>query len=63
MAHVCRARSITEQTYNRWRNEYGSLEVDQTKQLKDLEPESTHLKRAVAILLAKNARHPEMFHV
>ena len=63
VAHVCRALSITEQTCNRWRNEYGSLELDQTKRLKDLEPESTLLKRDVAISLARNARHPEMLHV
>ena len=37
MAHVCRALSITEQTYYRWRNEYGGLKVDQIKRLKDLE--------------------------
>ena len=29
VAHVCRALSITEQTYYRWRNEYGGLKVDQ----------------------------------
>ena len=50
VAHVCRALSITEQTYYRRRNEYGGLKVDQVKRLKDLERENTRLKRAVADL-------------
>ena len=62
MAHVCRALSITEQAYNRWRNEYGGLKVDQIKRLKDLERENTHLKQAVADPLPRNTRHPEMLH-
>jgi transposase-like protein len=48
VAHVCRALSITEHSYYRWRNEYGGLKVDQVTRLKDLERESTRLKRAVA---------------
>jgi hypothetical protein len=62
MAHVCRALSITEQTYNRWRNEYGALKVDLIKRLKDLEWENIRLKRAIADPLPRNARHPEMLH-
>ena len=62
VAHVCRALSITEQTYYRWRNEYGGLKLDQIKRLKDLEQENTCLKRAVADSLPRNARHPEMLH-
>lgn len=54
--------SITEQTYYCWRNEYGGLEVDQIKRPKDLERENTHLKRAVADPLPRNAGHPEMLH-
>jgi putative transposase len=50
VAHVCRALSITEQTYYRWRNEYGGLKVDQVKRLKDLERENIRLKRVVADL-------------
>jgi hypothetical protein len=42
--------AITEQTYYRWRNEYGGLKVDQVKRLKDLERENSRLKRAVAEL-------------
>jgi transposase-like protein len=41
---------ITEQTYYRWRKEYGGLKRDQAKRLKDLEKENTKLKRLVAEL-------------
>jgi putative transposase len=47
---VCRTLGVTEQTYYRWRQEYGGLKVDQAKRLKDLERENTRLKRAVADL-------------
>lgn len=47
---VCRTLGVTEQTYYRWRQEYGGLKVDQAKLLKDLERENTRLKRAVADL-------------
>jgi transposase-like protein len=50
VAQVCRSLSITEQTYYRWRNEYGGLKVDQAKRLKELERENSRLKRAVAEL-------------
>jgi len=62
VAHVCRALSLTEHTYSRWRNEYGGLKVDQIKRLKDLEGENTSLKRAVADPVPRDARHPEMWH-
>jgi hypothetical protein len=39
---------ISEQTYYRWRREYGGLRVDQAKKLKELERENTRLKRVVA---------------
>lgn len=42
--------AITEQTYYRWRNEYGGLKVDQVKRLKELERENSRLKRTVAEL-------------
>ena len=62
VAHVCRALSITEQTYYRWRNKHGGFKVDQIKRLNDLERENTRLKRAVVDPLPRNARHPEMLH-
>jgi putative transposase len=50
LAHICRTLAITEQTYYRWRQEYGGLKIDQVKRLKDLERENSRLKRAVAEL-------------
>jgi putative transposase len=47
---ACREVEITEQTYYRWRKEYGGLKLDQAKRLKDLEKENTKLKRLVAEL-------------
>jgi transposase-like protein len=45
---VCRKLGITEQTYYRWRKEYGSLRVDQVRRLKNLERENARLKKLVA---------------
>ena len=45
---ACRKLSITEQTYYRWKKEYGGLRVDQAKRLKGLEQENLRLKRIVA---------------
>ena len=47
-AEVCRKLGITEQTYYRWRKEYGSLRVDQVRRLKNLERENARLKKLVA---------------
>lgn len=49
-AQACRDVGITEQTYYRWRKEYGGMQVSQAKRLKDLEKENTRLKKAVAEL-------------
>jgi len=45
---VCRQLEITEQTYYRWRKEFGGLKVDQAKRLRDLERENGRLKKMVA---------------
>jgi len=50
VVHMCRTLGITEQTYYRWRTEYGGLKVGQARRLKDLERENARLKRAVADL-------------
>ena len=47
---AAREVGITEQTYYRWRREYGGLKLDQAKRLKELEKENTRLKRLVAEL-------------
>ncbi|MBB6147363.1 transposase-like protein [Silvibacterium bohemicum] len=44
---ACRKAGIVEQTYYRWRKEYGGLKVDQAKRLKELEQENSKLKRLV----------------
>ena len=48
MPQVCRKLGVTEQTYYRWRKEYGGLRMDQAKRLKDLERENGRLKKLVA---------------
>jgi transposase-like protein len=45
---VCKKLGITENTYYRWRREYGGLRIDQAKRLKELERENSRLKRIVA---------------
>ena len=46
---------VTEQTYYRWRKEYGGMRVDQAKRLKELEKENIQLKQLVADLSLDNA--------
>jgi putative transposase len=48
LAAVCRHLEVSEQTYHRWRNQYGGMKADDTKRLKDLERENQRLKRIVA---------------
>ena len=45
---ICRKLGITEQTYYRWRKEYGGLRTDQARRLKELERENARLKKLVA---------------
>jgi len=45
---VCRRHNITEQTFFRWRNKYGGMEVSDARRLKTLEGENAKLKRLVA---------------
>ena len=54
-AQVCKKLGVTEQTYYRWRKEYGGLRVVQAKRLKELERENTRLKRLVAEQALDNA--------
>ncbi len=50
IAQVCRKLAITEQTYYRWRKEYGGVRTDQARRLKELEKENSRLKKLVAEL-------------
>lgn len=50
VGQICRDMGITEQTYYRWRKEYGGMKTVQVKRLKELEKENNRLKKAVAEL-------------
>ena len=50
VGEVCRKLGISEQTYYRWRKDYGGMRVDQAKRLKELEKENARLKKLVAEL-------------
>ena len=54
VAEASRQIGVTEQTFYRWRNEYGGLRIDQVKRLKRLESENTRLKRAIGDLTLDN---------
>lgn len=47
---ACRRIGVTEQTYYRWRKEYGGMKMDQARRMKDLEKENQRLRRAVSDL-------------
>jgi putative transposase len=47
---ACKEAEITQQTYYRWRKEFGGLKLDQAKRMKELERENAKLKRLVAEL-------------
>ena len=47
---ACKTLEISEQTYYRWRREYGGMDTTKIKNLKELEKENTRLKRLVADL-------------
>ena len=51
----CKEIGVSEQTYYRWRKEYGRLTLDQAKRLKELERENARLKKLVAELSLDNA--------
>jgi transposase-like protein len=52
---LCRTLEVSEQTYYRWRNEYGGLDATQARKLKELEKENVRLKHLVADLSLDNA--------
>ncbi len=51
IAEACQALGISEQTFHRWRNQYGGMKADDAKHLKELEIENRRLKKAVADLI------------
>ena len=55
ISEASRKIGVTEQTYYRWRKEYGGLRIEQAKKLKSLEKENARLKKLVADLSLDNA--------
>jgi transposase-like protein len=55
IAEVCKLIDVTDQTYYRWRKEFGALKMEQARRLKELERENARLKRVVADLTLDNA--------
>jgi len=55
VGEASRKLGVTEQTYYRWRREYGGMRVEQARRLKELEKENTRLKRLVADISLDNA--------
>jgi transposase-like protein len=51
---VCRELEISEQTYYRWRKEYGGMQISQARRFKELEKENARLRQAVADLTLDN---------
>ena len=51
---VCREANISEVTFQRWKNQFGQMEVSEAKRLKELERENTELKKMLAESLLKN---------
>ena len=55
VVEASRKIGVTEQTYYRWRKEYGGMRIEQAKRLKDLEKENARLKKLVADISLDNA--------
>ena len=55
VAAICKKIGVTDQTYYRWRKDYGGMRVDQARRLKDLEQENSRLKKVVADFALDNA--------
>lgn len=55
VAQSCKQIGVTDQTYYKWRREYGGLKTDQAKRFKELERENARLKKLVADLALDKA--------
>ncbi len=55
VGEASRKIGVTEQTYYRWRKEYGGMRIEQAKRLNELEKENTRLKKLVADISLDNA--------
>ena len=54
IAIACREAGISDQSFYRWRKEYGGLKIDQAKRLKELEQENARLRRALSDAVIDN---------
>jgi putative transposase len=54
ITEVCRDYNISEVTFHRWKKQFGQMEVNEAKRLKELERENTELKKMLAEALLKN---------
>ena len=50
LGEICQTLEISEQTFHRWRNQYGGMKAESAKRLKELGQENARLKKAVADL-------------
>lgn len=55
VSEICKALGISDQTYYRWRKEYGGMGTEQARRLKELEQENTQLRKVVADLSLDNS--------
>ena len=60
VVQACRQAGISDQSYYRWRKEYGGMKIDQAKKYKELEQENARLKRLVADLSLDNVMLKEI---
>ena len=60
LAAACKEAAVSEQTYYRWRKEYGGLKLEQARKFKDLERENARLKRLLADAMLDNAALKEI---
>ena len=54
IVEICKEKNISEQTYHRWKRQFGMMEVNEAKRLKELERENTELKKMLAGSLLEN---------
>ena len=54
VAQASRAIGVTEQTFYRWRKEYGGLQTNQARRMKDMEKENQRLRKAISDLMLDN---------
>ena len=54
IVEVCKERNISEQTFHRWKRQFGMMEIPEARRLKELEKENTELKKMLADSLLKN---------